>query len=201
MEDNEDQELEQYVSQHKDETLRQIREGMLKECGRTKSTKWIGPRRAAALLVEDLIDEEAEESLEEEIEGKDETSKEEEDPEIIAINKEIKNINLQTRRKEAKQRLTEATLKLALKEHDVETVGDLELHLGFMKKVRRKDREFISLLKERLEVALQKAIPTYVTNAKCNKCDGWFLWRHLGDDPTDKYVRCFVCQTEYKLVD
>jgi len=200
MKDDEDQELEQYVSQHKDESLRQIKEGMEKKFGCTRSTKWITPRRAAALLVEDVIDEEAELPSEEEIEGQDETAKEEEDPEIIKINREIKKINLETRRKEAKEKRQDAMNRLALKEQEAENIKNLSSALSLSRVLRKTDRKFINLLKERLEVALEKAIPTWVNNAKCPECDGWFLWRYTGE-LSDKYVRCFVCQEEYTLED
>jgi len=197
MDNEEDQELEQYVSQHKDESLRKIQKGMEKKFGCTKSTKWITPRRDAALLAESIIDEEAEIPEEEVPQESPET---EEDPEIIAINKDIKKINLETRRKEAKEKRQDAMNRLALKEQGAKNIKDLSNALSLCRVLRKTDRKFTLLLKERLKVALEKAIPTWVNNAKCRECDGYFLWRYT-PGLSDKYVRCFVCQEEYTLED
>jgi hypothetical protein len=197
MEDEEDQELEQYVSQHKDEPLRQIQEGMEKEFGRTKSTKWITPRRDAALLAESIIDEEAE------IPPTEETKEEpeiEEDPEIIEAKKQIRNTNVQIMRVKTKTELKKAQSKLVLAMTNHKTIEELQTYVNFLKKLRKEDKKIISLLKERLEAALEKAIPTYVNNAKCDKCDGRFLWEYTGDVGGNNVI-CYVCQTKYKLVD
>ena len=198
MEDDEDRELEHYVWQHKKESLRQIQEGMEKEFGRTKSTKWITPRRDAALEVE--VEFPTEEEILDEGEEKDETLKDEteseDDPEITEIQKQIKNINLQKRRVEAERKLQVQKTELKLAQTGHKKVGDLENHFNFLKELRKADRKHIRLLTTNLEHALILN-PNHHPGYECPRCKGEFLYYSAGIG--EKFHKCYVCGRDYTI--
>lgn len=203
MEDDEDREMEHYVWQHKHEPLRKIRSGMLKEKGRTKSTKWIKPRRDAARQADQLPEVEVVLPTEEEIkdeEEKDETPKDEnikieDDPEIIEANKQINEIRLQRRRVEEKIKLEQEKEKLTLAKADRQKTEELVEDNKAFKRLIKDQRKFIELLKNKLE-SLIKRNPNYYPDATCLECEGKFLWRVGG-----RWVKCYVCGNDYKLRD
>ena len=196
-----DRELEHYVWQHKHEPLRKIREGMEKEFGRTKSTKWIKPRRDAAIQAEQDPELEVELPTEEEIkdegEDKDETRRDEEtkieeDSEIIETDEQIKDIRLQRRRVEAKIKLQQEQEKLALAKVGRQKTEDLVYDYKILTIRLRGKRRLVKHLKQKLEKALELN-PNYYPNATCPECDGRFLWRVGG-----RILKCYVCGRDYK---
>ena len=202
MEDDEDRELEHYVWQHKHEPLRKIQSGMLKEKGRTKSTKWISKirrqaRQAAETTEVEVVlpkDEEIKETTEEKDETlRDEEIKSEDDPEIIETDKQLSDIRLQRKRVEKKTELEREKTKLALAKVGRQKVEDLVEDFKGLKILMECDRKFIELLKQKLEEALELT-PNYYPDARCQECDGRFLWRVHG-----KFLKCYVCGRDYKL--
>lgn len=197
MEEDPDRELEHYVWQHKDEPLRQIQEGMEKEFGRTKSIRWITKIRKQAAQVEVITGEENGLTIEiSEGEEKDETKKDEEtksedDPKIIEMESQIRRLNKETELKQAEEKLAFAT-------KGVKNVVGLCNHIDELEDLRRCDKDFIDLLKLKLEQTLKESVPTYCPNAKCPKCNGRFLWRV--SEASEDEVRCYVCQKHFTLV-
>lgn len=200
MEDDEDRELEHYVWQHKKESLRKIKNGMLKEFGRTKGIRWITKIRKQAEQVEVITGEENGLTIEiSEGEEKDETKKDEEtksedDQEIIKMESQIRRLNKETELKQTEEKLAFATKGL-------KNVVDLCNRINDLEVLRSRDKKFMDLLKERIESALKEPVSTYCPNARCPKCNGRFLWRWSEAKALEDKVRCYVCQEHFTLVD
>jgi len=197
-----DRELEHYVWQHKNESLRKIRSGMLQEKGRTKSTKWIRPRREEARQAEETPEVEVElpteETIRDEEEQTDETRRDEEttiedDPEIIKINKQRRRLEAEIKRVKTRNLLEEDKKKLALAEVGFEETEDLVARYNILRAVLDKERKFIDLLKESLEKIMEET-GNYYPDLACADCKGCFLWKE--DDET---LVCAVCNAEYKM--
>jgi hypothetical protein len=205
MEEDPDRELEHYVWQHKHEPLRKIRNGMLKEKGRTKSTKWIKPRRDAARQADQLPEVEVVLPIEEEIKGdeeeekvetpKDQETESEDDPEIIKINLQTRRVNAEKKRVDAMNLLEEEKKKLEIVRLGVKTVKELHDLVSELKRYHSKDEKIIRLLKQKLEAAM-KVNPNYYPDATCPECKADFLWR-----VADNWFKCYVCGNDYKPKD
>ena len=204
MEEDPDRELEHYVWQHKHEPLRKIQEGMKEKFGRTKSTKWIKPRRDAAIQAQQDSEVEVEIPTEEEIkdegEETDETRRDEEttvedDPEIIKIKSEIRCVEAEIKLIEARDRLAEKEKILALAIAGVKNIKELNVACLATKQLLSSKEEEISKLKEALEKVMEES-GNYYPNASCPKCKGRFLWKL-----DDVNLICAVCEGKYEVVE
>ena len=201
MEDDEDRELEHYVWQHKHETLRSIQEGMEKEFGRTKSTKWIRPRREEARQVEETPEVEVvlpkDEEIIDEGEKKERAEKEEdryeEDPEIIETNLKITRLKKEQKRVQAQKELQETKNQLALLKEDAKTIEDLKNQIALKTLTKRLREGEIHKLKKTLERIMEES-ENYYANATCPECEGHFFWKL--DDET---LICAVCEKQYSI--
>ena len=198
MEEDPDRELEHYVWQHKDESLRQIQEGMEKEFDRTKSTKWITPRRNADIHAEIEVDFPTEEEILDEGEEKDAPLKDKEtevkdDPEIIEMNRQMRCVEKERKHVAGMILLKEATLKLALTKQNVKTVEELDDNISAFKRALRRDKKLIRRLKDKLEKAMELD-PDYYPDTICSDCDGRFFWKG-----NNNWIECCVCGQEFEL--
>jgi len=210
MEDDEDRELEHYVWQHKDEPLRKIRNGMLKEYGRTKSTKWIRPRREEARRAQETTEVEVvlpkDEEIIDEGEKKERAEKEEdryeEDPEIIETKLKIVRLKKEQKRVQARKELQETKNQLALLKEDAKTIEDLKEQKALISFGTGIQKSEIRQLKEALTRALS-TFPNYVSNADCDVCEGGFLL-YYSDDPKlllSPLAKCFLCGKDWKIIE
>ena len=189
-----DLELEHYVWQHKHETLRSIQEGMEKEFGRSKSTKWIKPRREEARQAEEIP--EVELPTEEEIRDEEKTEEEdryEEDPEIIETNLEIARLKQERKRVQAKKELQETKNQLALLKEDAKTIEDLRRQIKGLTQGIKLQKAWILKLKKALE-RIMAGNENYYANATCPECEGAFLWLSCPD-----FLTCAVCGQAYNM--
>jgi len=198
MEDDEDRELEHYVWQHKDEPLRKIQSGMLKEKGRTKSTKWIRPRREEARRAQETTEVEVvlpKDEGEKKERAEKEEDRYEEDPEIIETNLKIARLKKEQKRVQAQKELQETKNQLALQIEDAKTIEDLKKQKASISFSNRLCKGEIHNLKEALAKALS-TFPNYVSNADCDVCEGDFLLYTM-----KPLAKCFLCDTNWKITE
>ena len=182
-----EEELEDFVREHKHEVLRDIIKGIKEKYGVIKSKNWVTPRRKAALLAESLAEEieppTSDELLEEE--PKIEEPETEKDPQILEMNEEIKRLKKAQELEQTKEKLALAKANRTKVEELLEDIKELGL-------LREEDATFIGLLKRKLEGLMAKH-PNYYPMATCPSCKGAFFW--IWDN---NLLRCYVCEKDYR---
>ena len=196
MKDDKDQELEEYIRMHCHEPLRQIVAGIKKQYDVTKSTKYVTPRRKAALLAETLVEEvieapEAETPSEEEAEV--EEPETEDDPKIIEMKRQLREVNKKRKRVDARTLLAKETLQLLLIKYRVKNVKELDDNISAYRPLLKRDKGHIVFLRRKLLEAM-KLDPNYYPDAICSDCHGRFFSK-VDDD----LIMCCVCLEEREL--